>query len=498
MRERSFEIRCVRGRAPTRGLFVSCSPRSFPRASQDGKASLKSSTVDWVECEKCEHWQPLPEGITPEGLPDSFTCRDADWAGAEDGCGSESDESDVDVDAVLAAHPEQKGKGNKKKRMREKKKTKKKKKDETPEEERQRVCEAVDKLSLPNRSAAEKNFDPKKVLKAGGLNEAELGRACDGLGIKKPAGALAKLKSIQARDDPENKARSVKKGVFKEGDFTTYTMGQLATFLKDKGKRTKGDRAQLLEWAQNLDGAPPARLKGGGGPTPDSPMATVATLPGEHHTTQKTPPSVEDQSHKKALALVRRRGGDRRSMHVAANEFAGALGELDFGRGEGDSDSDGDGGGGGGGSVDPPPDSRFELNALKLSNGRPIVMSFDASQFQTRLDCAMGTGGHRVSASSSGEKVSVTISGSMTAADLASDEAITAAFELVYETLKLVRDRRADLQTHSDDSQTTLVTDKMDIVFLHTPAASKRFFKEVPNRKRKQPCDADGGHDDGD
>lgn len=473
-------------------------PRSFPRASQDGKASSK---LDWVACEKCQHWHPLPEGVTLKGLPDSFTCRDADWAGAQDGCGSESDESDVDVDAVLEAHPEQRGKGNKKKRRKEKKQEKKKKKDETPEEERQRVCEAVDKLSLPNRSAAEKNFDPKKVLKAAGLNEAELGRACDGLGIKKPAGALAKLKSIQARDDAENKARSVKKGAFKEGDFTTYTMGQLATFLKDKGKRTTGDRAQLLEWAQNLDGAPPARQKSG--PTPDSPMTAIPTLPGNHHTTRKKPPSVEDQSNKKALEIMRRREGDRRGMHVAAGGLAGTLGALDFGGGEGDSDSDGegdgddgaeDGGGGGGGGVNAPPDSRFQLDALKQANGRPFVLAVDASQFKTRLDCSMGADGHRVSASSSGEKVSVTISGSMTAADLASDEGVPAALELMYETLKLVRDRRADLQTNSDDSQTTLVTDKMDIIFLHTPVASKRFFKEVPNRtKLKSPDDGDDG-----
>ena len=75
-----------------------------------------------------------------------------------------------------------------------------------------------------------------------------------------------------------------------------------------------------------------------------------------------------------------------------------------------------------------------------------------------------------------------------------SDEGVTAAFELIYETLKLVRDRRADLQTNSDDSQTTLVTDKMDIIFLHTPVASKRFFKEVPNRtKFKSPDDGDDG-----
>ena len=123
--------------------------------------------VDWVACDKCDHWHKLPEGVTPGELPDPFTCREADWQGAEDGCGSESDESDVDVAAVLEAHPGQKDKGKKKRRREKKKeekktKKKKKKKDETPEEERQRVCEAVDKMSLPNRSAAEKNFDPKK------------------------------------------------------------------------------------------------------------------------------------------------------------------------------------------------------------------------------------------------------------------------------------------------------------------------------------------------
>ena len=137
--------------------------------------------VDWVACDKCDHWHKLPEGVTPGELPDPFTCREADWQGAEDGCGSESDESDVDVAAVLEAHPGHKDKG-KKKRRREKKKEekktkKKKKKDETPEEERQRSVRGRRQNELAKSVGRGEELRPKERARTMAMTGIEMPRS---------------------------------------------------------------------------------------------------------------------------------------------------------------------------------------------------------------------------------------------------------------------------------------------------------------------------------
>ena len=102
----------------------------------------------------------------------------------------------------------------------------------------------------------------------------------------------------------------------------------------------------------------------------------------------------------------------------------------------------------------------------------------------------MADPGCRLSTSKSGEKVNICISG-MSAVDVSSADGLGAQAHLISSVLLVVAKNLSNLTTNSDNSQSTLITENIDVTFLHSEVASRAYFKEnskrnsVSGQKRK-------------